>query len=477
MIVYALVRDMQATTSLPDGIELAGYAIINDDGVTHPQPTAFFIALVLRSLSDVVSLVDDEAHDFAFNATKTAVLSAAVRDLWVTVQEIRLMSVSDRADISHQVSDSLEYFKLKEKSAALKSALINSVDSFSLRIGVLFIEAFHLADSLVRVGPPVGDGWARDIARYGVTADSSSRGDESPNSLPNLALLRRRIDEVKGSLFLHEKVDSHHLDSLLMSSLQGQMDRLEHGGDVWYEIKTTFCTDIPAVLRYVAWFPFEFTRDRSRLTAGLLSVCNPPISDRIKLAVKYLHSDHPKYKLAMEDSELAMGFNEQLYFNFSPLYWEFADSTNTTIRPRQFRAIGSLYRAPELLTALSTCGRLIGSGIRYGLPIGIQLSPAVLAMLQSPTARRGYDDLARRENEEFYHSATVTPTTLYDVSIMDRGDMFDQVARTLYERTVSSISAEVSLILVGIHQVLKPGTMDLLSPRELAELITSRTVS
>ena len=161
-------------------------------------------------------------------------------------------------------------------------------------------------------------------------------------------------------------------------------------------------------------------------------------------------------------------------------YWVFADESHSTLRPRSFGEMPTKTDRQRLFLGLLASGRLIGIGLRYGITAGIRLSPASLSLLQNPGEGWNLGDLCRQEDSAFWSGLEkirefnwTEPSVIEIASEMgvtqDGANQY--ILKQQFERVVSSIRDPMMVVLRGINDVIRPGTMDVLSPAELAVAI------
>ena len=134
---------------------------------------------------------------------------------------------------------------------------------------------------------------------------------------------------------------------------------------------------------------------------------------------------------------------------------------------------------------LRAAGRLIGLSIRYGLTMGIKLTPLALMQLVSGQIAPPSLDLekeTRKEDAAFVNGLNnlrvlyrTGPTTLSlivpDLVIADEGQLEAYISEKLYEKSIASIRSEILIISEGIRDVIPPGTLSLFTQDELTLLI------
>ena len=134
---------------------------------------------------------------------------------------------------------------------------------------------------------------------------------------------------------------------------------------------------------------------------------------------------------------------------------------------------------------LRAAGRLIGLSIRYGLTMGIKLTPLALMQLVSGQISPPSFDLeneTRKEDAAFVNGLNnlrvlyrTAPTTLSrilpDLVITDEGQLEAYISEKLYEKSIASIRSEMLIISEGIRDVVPPGTLSLFTQEELTLII------
>jgi hypothetical protein len=167
--------------------------------------------------------------------------------------------------------------------------------------------------------------------------------------------------------------------------------------------------------------------------------------------------------------------------------WMYSDSTRTSIKPRPLNAFESPERKRTHRVTLRACGRLIGIAIRYGIVPAIPLSPASLKMLQRPSDDFDASEVAQLEDPQFCAGLDALKdlddgqlgVALGDETIsvggqehpITKANVEEYIRRKKFGLAVWAIHSEMNIVRKGIQDFLRPGILDLLTNKDLTDLI------
>ena len=464
------------------------------DIVYPPSALVEAVENVVSHLTALSKMESVSWHELLFDPAKMAALRAHVAG--IDAEAVRVQTTFDsasRAAVRSAIIGSREYLDFQLQVEAMKRSLMNLIAGRWLEIGLLFIRALHSVNTRIVAltgDVVVDDGWIIDGVPSGAIASDA---------------LRDRLLAVVESDILFDRVD------------------------------LSACSSIWPILVQISRIQLVPVRAKTRLTAGVINVCNPDVLTRITLSQHYLHRHHPDgppreltvpqhereqmlIKSAMFLERRSPGLSGGLTVKFSDsdsvgdgvrrawfdimvahyfrpidpdsavrsdltMLWEYSDDSRSAIRPRSME---NLHRGAQdrMAKGLMACGRLIGLGIKHNIVPGIQFSPAVLALLQSPRHDWDYDSLSMREDSAFWTSLeNMRSTNLSDPESVESLANVDSeivwtsttveayVRRKKFEKVVTSIDREMHELRGGIHDVIRRGILDLLTPTELREVI------
>ena len=313
-------------------------------------------------------------------------------------------------------------------------------------------------------------------------------------------------------------------------------------------IQSDYCPILTAVLTYLRWLPGQPDRVTTRMILALIKMCNPSVEARMDFGRKFLISSNPVFDFVLrnppdDESDLVnihvdassrenlvkesipiieavpgihrFPYNIRVSYTNSPgvgdgmrrdwleamiadyfnpestdPVWEFTSDDRTAIRPVQVSVMSTTADKKRLGKKLRASGRLIGLALLNRLVPGVPLSPASLALLQTPKSAINYDELCFAEDPQFamftdrlrtidWTSSDEVEMTVGDLVVQREGasepvtkDNVDvYISRRKFEKAVTSIREEMELVQEGVYEVIRHGTLDLMSPEELGILI------
>ena len=427
----------------------------------------------LASLDAMMSLVDSW-NEFLIDPSKVNRLRDLVRDL--SLSDLRSSRPRSEVEALHaRVAGSDAYKTLRHKVHWAMEAFGHSVGGVWLEVAVLHIEALQIVHALIRSSELARvQGWEFDQIRWGFN-QQGIRLRPNPTQLDRVVILAgydlindRFNTSARTPL---ETVLEDLRARLLVESIDDRV-RNRHIAAVIKVFGGHARERINAAL--------QISGAREAMREGCRTV-GPPKNDG------WLESDDTDglaHRL-LAGGAAGMASAVAKYFKTAgpDAVWEFTDSTRTTIRPRGSRSIKSHKSKRWYYRQLRACGRIIGAGLAYNFVPGLKLSPAVLALLQTP----GMVDLeAIAEREDPRASAAiearrnVTWTDRRAVDRAFRGKTIDGeipinstnvgmlIRRDKIKRLVLRIDIAMRYVRQGIDDsVILPGLVDLLSPADL----------
>ena len=375
-----------------------------------------------------------------------------------------LVNDDDQVDTILRSSD---YRRLEAVADVAQENLINSIEGIWLAIGVLFIQAYHIVDTLILGLPKTIFGWEHDYARFGYTRllarppPLARTYDDAIAELAGRELLDTRVNSTKWKyvsdameeVFGLVGVEPRPLSRLLFAILR------IHGKTPWQKLELAQETSTrPAV-------PEEDTRNDDR---GLDEVLED--GDTSGLVHHLIHTPIGSIENAID-------------YYFSPhgdgASWMYIHSDwGPAIRPRRFADMPSWAARERLEVRLRACGRLIGFGLRHNVVPGLRLSPATMALLRTP-GLADYEELAKLEDPATV--AAIDNTLRYlnwtdeaavqrvlGGRVVERDDMDEFIRAEKIARIVLSIDPEMWVVRQGMYEVTEvKGLLDILTIREL----------
>ena len=449
--------------------------------------------------------------------------------------------------VQTKVRDSVAYGSLNQAVTETKQQLMNVVDGPILQVGIVFIRAATLIDFFIAKSPSFQyAGWESDVWPIGHSSDPAV-------TLRAVQDLRDRILWIAEPLAGHQYV--HPLPEDLTQAVH-LLHALETGptADVATELTEQYCPNLTAVLRVLKWIETPSARMKAKLTVHVFRFCGQSTARTIEHANEYLYAFRPEFETLLVDPANSLpvtfritGARPDLYVNQSKAVllsdgevesfpfgiriehienaelegdglirdwlvqqvkfyfrvydpsnpdtkaaiWEFSDGSETAIRPRSMAGLSTPDSAARR-RKLTACGRLLGIGLRYGIVPGIRLSPASLALLQSPRAVWDMEAVGKAEDAQLWTyldrlpaqtnwtDADAVETSFGEESVRVNGintrvtpdTIVEFVRQKKFAKVVSSIEREMDYVRVGIENLLRPAVLDLLSPAQLAEAFT-----
>ena len=363
-----------------------------------------------------------------------------------------------------RIASSNEYEILKVRADRLRGRVINSLEGVWLEVCVLLMQALHIVESEILGIHSDVTGWGYDLIRFGIeqTRTQALPPSFSPDERVNM------VKQLAGASLINRQLHPANWTSMQAALEDLRLNASPPSGRVIGS--RMFMRHAAAIVKVFGQHAWEKLSSVLAVT-GIKKALEDESSPRYE---EYWIEADDTVGLAQRFAAIGPEGIDELVVNYFPLglersVWEYSDSSRTTIRPRRIVETRQKKAVEWAKRVLRACGRVIGGALLNNHVVGLKLSPASLALLQTP----GVVDLelvADREDPELARTIEASPRAkLTDSEALAGSAATDDLVRgEKIDRIVLRIEDEMAFVRHGILEVLGlQGILDILTPAEL----------